>query len=103
MLALVSASPEQEMSIFWDTRKLSAERRAAFLDESCGDDSALRQRIQELLRAEEAAGSFLTELTAEAQPGPEAANSSSLAAAARTFAGPAEKEGDRVGHYRLLE
>ena len=103
MLALVSASPEREMSIFCDTRKLSTDRRAAFLDESCGDDWALRQRVQELLRAEETAGSFLSELTAEAQPGLEAANSSSLVATARTFAEPAEKEGDRIGHYRLLQ
>ena len=103
MLALVSASPEREMSIFCDTRKLSVERRAAFLEESCGDDSALRQRIQELMRAEEAAGSFLAELTEEPHPRPDAANSWSWAATPRTFDGPAEKEGDRIGHYRLLQ
>jgi eukaryotic-like serine/threonine-protein kinase len=33
--------------------------RAAYLDRTCADDSALRQRVEALLRAQEAAGNFL--------------------------------------------
>ena len=37
----------------------SAEERAAFIDETCATDDDLRAEVEELLRAHEAAGSFL--------------------------------------------
>jgi hypothetical protein len=37
----------------------SAEQRAAYLDQVCGDDDALRRRVERLLRAHLRAGGFL--------------------------------------------
>ena len=60
--------------------------RAAFLDARCGDDAALRRRVEALLAAAEAAGDFLEEPV--------------FALAAD---GITEKPGDRIGRYKLLE
>ena len=40
--------------------------RAAFLDQACAGDEALRQEVEELLKAHEQAGSFLSPPTLEA-------------------------------------
>ncbi len=79
----MSASPEREARIFNVARKLPAEERAPYLDGACAGDGLLRQRIEELLQADTAAGAFLAELAPgaeEARPG---------AAAAWEAAGPA--------------
>ena len=83
----MSASPDREIAVFSGARRLDAERRAAFLDESCGDDVDLRKRIEELLEADETATGFLDELES--------------AETVRT----AEREprGDRIGRYKLLQ
>src|SRR6516165_10049164 len=39
--------------------KNTAEERAAYLDEVCGQDAALRSRVETLLSSHESAGSFL--------------------------------------------
>ncbi len=39
--------------VFEDARTRPAQERAAFLDESCGDDSALRQEVEALLAADD--------------------------------------------------
>src|SRR5687767_2193879 len=57
----MNASSEREIAIFSAARRLSAAGRAAFLDESCGDDAVFRTRIMELLKAAETAGDFLRE------------------------------------------
>jgi eukaryotic-like serine/threonine-protein kinase len=63
--------------------------RAAFLDQACGDDPELRRRVDDLLRAQDAAGSFL----AVPDPGTQA-----------TLAGSAfERPGAQIGHYKLLQ
>jgi hypothetical protein len=51
--------PNREVAVFSVARQLPSGQRAAFLDEVCADDDALRQRVEELLRASEAAGAFL--------------------------------------------
>src|SRR5262245_42071687 len=43
----------------------SAQARAAYLEEVCGGDAALRQRVEDLLGAQDAAGSFLQLPTAD--------------------------------------
>ena len=45
--------------IFKAAVKLSPERRAAYLDQACGADHALRHEVEALLRAYEDPGSFL--------------------------------------------
>jgi hypothetical protein len=51
--------PDRELTVFSAARQMPARERAAYLDEACAGDSALRQRIEELLQASAAAGDFL--------------------------------------------
>src|SRR5215831_1009213 len=81
-----------------------AAQRETFLTRVCGTDQALRQEVEELLRANAAAGQFLPE-----QPVSKAAESL-LPAAFRpvrtngtSFRSSQERLGDRIGHYRLLQ
>jgi WD40 repeat protein/serine/threonine protein kinase len=71
--------------------------RAAFLDQACVNDSALRQRIDALLQAHENAGSFLKK--------PEVAGEATIGAndAAPANADLTEKPGTRIGPYKLLK
>jgi serine/threonine protein kinase/tetratricopeptide (TPR) repeat protein len=48
-----------ERELFEAALELSPEHRAAYLDDICGGDAALRQRLQALLRKHDRAGSFL--------------------------------------------
>src|SRR5262249_27750667 len=61
-----------------------------FLDEACGGDCALRDRVDELLRAHQDAGNFLESPVPNLLP---------------TVAAPpvTERPGTAVGPYRLLE
>src|SRR5688572_17255775 len=70
--------------------KAAAAARAAFLDHACGGDTALRQRVEDLLAAHEGAGSFL-------KP-PDGA-------APRTgdYQPISEAPGTQIGPYKLLE
>src|SRR6516162_3364540 len=63
--------------------------RAAFLDQACAGDGALRQRVEALLRAHDEPGAFLS----EANPDPNATQ-----AAAPSLVGTVV-----VGRYKLLE
>ena len=51
--------PDREMAVFSAARRLPALERAAYLDEACADNAALRQRVEDLLQAGEKAGAFL--------------------------------------------
>ncbi len=87
-------SPDDELSIFSAARQLPPERRAAFLEEACAGEAALRERIEELLQTSEKAAAFLE------TPAPSLLNPQ---IAPRSAAVPAEKPGDRIGHYQLVE
>src|ERR1035441_10137794 len=82
--------PDRELAVFSDARKLPEQERAAFLDKACVGDAALRQRVEELLQAKDEAGDFL-ESPAAVPPG------------GAVPAVPAEKPGDRIGRYKLLQ
>ncbi len=84
--------PDRELAVFSAARRLPAGERAAYLDEACAGDAALRQRVEELLQASEEAGDFL-ESPAAVPPGE----------TVRSAAMPAEKPGDRIGRYKLLQ
>src|SRR5262245_15413948 len=66
------------------------EERQRYLDEACSDDSALRARVEGLLKAHLAAGSFLEQ--------PLFRDSPTQAEPAR-----AETPGAVIGPYKLLE
>jgi WD40 repeat protein len=106
----------QERSIFIAAldRQAGAER-AAFLDEACGNDTLLRQRVEALLLSHEAGGDFLQKpapqrvaevLAAEGRPTetrgepPDGDDGEAL-----DFLAPAEQPGQlgRLGHYAVHE
>lgn len=86
--------PDREVTVFNAARRLSPGRRAAYLDEACAGDAALRQRIEELLKAGEDAGGFL-----ESPP----AGSPCPGGTVRFSVVPTENVGDRIGRYKLLQ
>jgi serine/threonine protein kinase/Flp pilus assembly protein TadD len=70
----------------------SPEERAAYLDDACGGDVALRAQVEKLLKAHNQADTFLEQ---PVRPAPELCLNVSLP--------PTEKAGDRIGPYRLLQ
>ena len=88
---------EREIEIFNAALELPAPKRRAYLDDACAEDSALRQRVEELLQAGEGAGDFLERPVAGStmpDVGPRCPASAVL---------PTEKPGDRIGRYKLLQ
>ena len=69
----------------------SPEERAAFLDKACAGDAGRRARVEELLRAHQAAGNFLQGNRPPAEP---------VATADEPIS---EGPGTVIGHYKLLE
>src|SRR5260370_28814418 len=95
--------PDREMAVCSAARRLPAGQRAAYLDETCAGDAALRQRVEELLQAGEEAGAFLQEPASGAQRPSEAAGPPNPGATLLIAPAPAEKAGDRIGRYKLLQ
>src|SRR3954462_12843416 len=79
-----------ESGIFKAAVKLAPECRAAYLDQACGANHELRREVESLLRAHEAADSFLQSqvarpaVTVDAEP-------------------IAERPGTVIGRYKLME
>jgi serine/threonine protein kinase/tetratricopeptide (TPR) repeat protein len=81
-----------EETIFDEALSLAATERAAYLDRACAGDATLRQRVEVLLNASEQAEQFLEK---PALPRFSQARSSSIPLA--------EKAGDKIGRYKLLQ
>ena len=90
--------------------------RSAYLDEACGGDTALRQRVEALLTSHEQAGSFLgkpvPERLAEGLAAPEAPTETQgespmadRSGERLDFLTPSDKPGSlgRLGHYEIQE
>ena len=76
--------------IFDGALELPRERRAAFLDEACAGDAALRRRVEALLSAHEGAGAFMEKMPpAPVLPGLPAT--------------PADQSGEQIERYKLLQ
>ena len=86
----MTTPPDREAAVFGAALRLPSGERAAYLDEACAGDAALRQRIEELLRASEEAGAFLQ-------------NPAAVPPGGTIPASPAEKAGDQIGRYKLLQ
>jgi len=84
-------SSEHEIEVFNIALELPGGERAAYLDRECAGDAALRQRLEELLKANDASCACL-EGTAAVPPRTD-----------RSTLAPAEKPGDRIGRYKLLQ
>ena len=59
---------ERELAVFSAARRLSAGERPVYLDQACAGNPALRQRVEDLLRANEEAAGFLQGPAPGAQP-----------------------------------
>jgi serine/threonine protein kinase len=90
----MSEPSEREIETFYAALKLSVAERVPYLDRACAGDVSLRQHVEELLQASLEAGDFLE--------GPEA-ETAGPDETIRLGAVPAEKPGDRIGRYKLLQ
>jgi len=79
-------------AIFHEARGLAGDARAAFLDRACAGDAGLREKVEELLRADDLAGDFL-------ESGPGSADGTPDIESAPISEAP----GTRIGPYKLLE
>src|SRR5215471_7150809 len=100
----MSIDPKRVQAVFLAAvaRPTTAER-AAYLDEVCGQEVELRQRVELLLRAHDDPGSFLgmpaADPGATADPQPDR-----VEAPAGTVDAPvSERPGTVIGPYKLLE
>jgi len=89
----MSANRDREEEIFDAARELAADERAAYLAEKCGQDADLRQRIEEMLAADAAAGEFFKTQ----------ASSPTMVLSTSSQSPSIEKAGDRIGRYKLLQ
>ena len=89
----MNRAPDPEAIILTAALELDAGQRAAYLDEVCVSDAALRQQVEALLQAHEQAGDFL-----EAPPSGFELTKTALGGGPLT-----EKAGDRIGRYKLLQ
>jgi len=100
----MNPDPETEEAIFAEAlRKEPGEECAQFLDQACGHDALLRQRVEDLLRADREAGHFMEKpsppfLESASIPGLVFPEDASVAPRAAR-----EGPGTRIGRYRLIE
>src|SRR5437879_2038840 len=95
--------PNREVVVFNTALQLPAAQRAAYLDEVCEGDVELHRRVEALLQAHTEAGAFLENPPTGAPPPLRAPYPHDLNAAIHLSAALAEKEGDRIGRYKLLQ
>ncbi|HEX4263321.1 MAG TPA: tetratricopeptide repeat protein [Verrucomicrobiae bacterium] len=81
--------PNRELAIFDAALRLPIEEQAAYLGRECGDDHALKARVEALLRANAEAGDFMEESVGSSQ--------------LRSANAIGEKPGDRIGRFKLLQ
>ena len=77
-------------AVFFTARQMPSQDRAAYLDQVCGNDPALRHRVEHLLHAQIEIGSFLE------SPAPELD-------ATRDSPSVTEGPGTMIGPYKLLQ
>lgn len=87
----MSQNPSHEETLFAAALALPAAEHAAYLDNACGDNSALRRAVEGLLAAHEAA-SFMAAPTA-----------GQLAGTVQAAPRPMEAAGTLIGRYKLLQ
>jgi serine/threonine protein kinase len=100
----VNEQSSAEVLFFAALEKDTPEERAAYLDEACAGNEALRRRVDALLAAHARAGQFLERPVAEAE-GVAALGGAGGAAADLSFFAPPTEAGSlgRLDHYEVLE
>ena len=91
-------SPDKSLQNLFNgaLERRDAAERVRFLDEACGGDTALRERVEKLLRASDEIGGFM------AQPSRKPAGLD-LNQPGRVVIPLTEKAGDMIGRYKLLQ
>ncbi len=99
----MSKPPIREVVVFAAALELPADQRGAYLDQACAGDDGLRRQVEALLRVHDDAGDFFDQLAPVARP--TSADGSALGSsdAVQLPGILAEKSGDRIGRYKLLE
>jgi tetratricopeptide (TPR) repeat protein/tRNA A-37 threonylcarbamoyl transferase component Bud32 len=93
---------EREVEVFNRVLQLPEPQRIPYLEDACGDDGELRERVANLLKAEARAGQFLSGPATAAQA-VHAAVGEATGHTAGALAVIAEQPGDRIGRYKLLQ
>jgi len=99
----MSLTPEREVAIFNAARKLPPRERGFYLDGAGAGDALLRQRIEELLQANDAAAGLLPELATNSEASAPAGSAPGPGASLRRAASPSEQPGDTIDCYKLME
>jgi len=87
----MNGAPDADIAVFTEALRLPPEERGRYLDEACKSGVEFRRRVEALLLAYEQAGDFLGRPAADRSP------------KAAQVLPVAEKPGDRIGHYKLLQ
>ena len=105
------AGTKNAHDIFLEALERAPADRAAYLDEACGPDAALRQRVEALLRAHDDPGAFLSEAkpgASDAAPPPVAGGATVDSAdglpETEDYGDPTARVGaNHAGRYKLVE
>src|SRR5271155_4322096 len=95
--------PNPEIAVFAAALELPADQRGAYLDQACAGNLALRRQVEALLRVHDDAGNFFDKLSSVARPTSAEGEMPGPSGTIRFPASPAEKPGDRIGRYKLLQ
>src|SRR5262245_51487693 len=89
----MSPSHEREQALFILAATKAVAERAAFLDRECGEDKALRARLEALLAAHE-----------ESEPILDGSDRQAKATMKLEFSDPPDESiGQKIGRYKILE
>jgi len=100
----MSTSSQREKAVFCEALEISdPDQRRQFLDRACGGDGELRQTVEELLAAQEAAERFFTESTDSLTLATDLEGSGDGLGGVPSEPFVEEGLGSTIGHYRLLE
>jgi tetratricopeptide (TPR) repeat protein/serine/threonine protein kinase len=92
-----------EETLFTHAAELPPEQRAAYLDQACAGDAALRARLDRLLGSHDAPGSFLAAPAAEDLAGIDLDVTIPHVPLALHEMNANECSGERIGRYKLLQ
>ncbi|HTA29819.1 MAG TPA: serine/threonine-protein kinase, partial [Candidatus Cybelea sp.] len=95
--------PNPEVAVFAAALELAADQRGAYLDQACAGDAALRRQVEALLRVHDDAGDFFDKLGPVARPASAEGAMAGSGGTVRLHGTPADKAGDRIGRYKLLQ
>jgi serine/threonine protein kinase/TolA-binding protein len=83
----------REIALLNAALELRPEERAAYIEQACAGDLALRRQVEGLLQAHDQAEDFLTPRT----------TATDVKSTVRLSLPVTEKPGDKIGHYKLLQ